>query len=594
MIEDTMENLILIIGVPTETTWSICTELSAHSIQVSLALTVRDQNGHASEIGRELIHQLQTWVESAPTFVQALAYFPKLSVPVECELVLWYRQDDLSLFAVDNGVVGVKRQGKYFEILTSNQKLQCVQGALHPEDVLLFGTSEFQNTLMQTFSAASDPMMTAAKYLKDERALVASVCGQVCLISPTTVTVTPRPPDENIRSVSLTTPVMVKTGKTIVPSYSILWLLVSPRYKKIVTFIFCCVFLVSSILLLQKFLLNARLRRIQGATAPLAARLSTITASSEPRMEKEKELAQLLSDTTQAQSNSGSDLAVRRELDIFIEKVKSAYIMTSMRKEIDHLSVFYDFRLISTDFVASQIQYDIPGKLAVFVDTARGKIVSLSIEKKQPQALSLNTDVGKLQSLTIVNRRAYLLGQSGIYEVSLPLDTQGKVVASASGQWQSPRLIGSFAKNVYVFDPDARQIFRYDTEDFSASPSAWLRGKEGVDFDSIHSLAIDGDIWMGTSQGGVYKFSRGDRMSFAYKDILNPPQTSIALYSAELLPNIYLLEPREKRILIFDKQGSYVSSIVSQDLESATSLIVNEDGTRAYVLSGSLVYEVEL
>jgi hypothetical protein len=99
---------------------------------------------------------------------------------------------------------------------------------------------------------------------------------------------------------------------------------------------------------------------------------------------------------------------------------------------------------------------------------------------------------------------------------------------------------------------------------------------------------------MGMTAGKVYKFTRGDRTPFAFQDILSPPQSSIALYTTTDSANLYVLEPRQKRLLTFDKSGMYVSSIVSADLASATAIVVDEDSHTAFVSAGSIVFAVPL
>jgi hypothetical protein len=371
---------------------------------------------------------------------------------------------------------------------------------------------------------------------------------------------------------------------------------VRPRLNtKIVKIGFLFLFIVAVVLGIQRIVIGGRQGRIDRAAQPLEARLSAIQAdATKPRMEKERLLADLERDTQNALEANKSDPAIHSKLEDVWEHVHDAYATTSKQKMIEHLSVFYDFRLVTPDLIVSQVALDVPGKLGVFLDSGKKRLVSLSLEKKQPQTVSVSEDVGVSVALTVVDRKAYVLGSKGIYEVSLPLDTAGKVFAPSSGLWQDPKLVGSYGDNLYVFDKDVRQIFRYDRTDGSASPSAWLRSKEGVDIDQISSLAIDGDVWMGTTAGKVYKFTRGDRTPFAFQDILSPPQSSIALYTTTDSANLYVLEPRQKRLLTFDKSGMYVSSIVSADLASATAIVVDEDSHTAFVSAGSIVFAVPL
>jgi hypothetical protein len=160
--------------------------------------------------------------------------------------------------------------------------------------------------------------------------------------------------------------------------------------------------------------------------------------------------------------------------------------------------------------------------------------------------------------------------------------------------WQDPKLIDVFGTNAYVFDALARNILKYDLTDLGASPTSWLRSKEGIDFDKVSSMRIDGGVWLGDSSGQITRFMQGVPDDFAYRNVLDKPSSSVYIYATKDSEFLYVLEPQAKRLLVLNKNGEYQKSLTSDDLATATGVVVDEVASKAYILSGSLVYEVGL
>lgn len=589
----------LLVGIPSTLVWSIAHVVSREERTLILTLTVRSSSVEASQTGKRYFEELLAWFDSAPTFEIATDFFARYVLPPECSGACAYIEDTRALFYVcGDASVHLLRAGSDLPIVMGTSTPQCVKGTLFAADILLVGTKVFFDSFATQLAGALDPQAAAQKLLSQTQTHeLSDLCGCVFTFAPITPVIAEEPkeeklfvPPEQLR------PTVAESGRSI-PFVKrrrvFVWFSLSPSRRRILKFVIAGILFCAVLFAMQRFVLYRRQMRIQSATAPLQSRYDQIVdTSSSPRIEREQLLSDLLGDIDEASESSRSDPATSSTLFELRKKVQETYTEVSRQTYLEHLNVFYDFRLVTADFVASQVAFDAPGKLAVFLDSNRNRMVSLSLEKKQPQTLSLTEELGSALSLTIVDRKAYVLGSKGIYEVSLPLDTAGKNITPAGSDWREPKMIGSFAENLYVVDREARQIFRYDRSDPAASPSAWLRRKEGIEFESLNSLAIDGDVWLSTTTGKINKLTRGEPAGFALSDILAPPDSSIVVYTQEESELLYILEPRAKRIVVTKKSGEYVFSIVSPDLEAATGLIVDEEGKKIFVLAGSLVYEV--
>lgn len=326
--------------------------------------------------------------------------------------------------------------------------------------------------------------------------------------------------------------------------------------------------------------------------APLRVRLASLQTS-QPSKDVVTGIDTLRSDIQKLQ-NTSHDQQLNRSL---FEMLSQAEILRqSLTKEtlLEKLHVFYDFRLIAPDFVASSTAYDSAGKLAVYLDTTHKKLLSLSLEKKEATVLSVDERLTNPVSVAVDNRKAYVLASNGVMEASLPLDVAGSIVIGSSDLWQHPTQMDVFHNFAYVLDSGARNVYKYSLDDPQASPSAWLKDKEALDFDAFTKLHVDGNLWLSDTHGEVLRFTQGSNDHLKLHGLFEAPTQAVSMYLAESTKQLYVLEPLGKRLMVFSKDGEFVRSIVSPDFATTTGLIVDESRNRAYVLAGSLVFEVEL
>lgn len=312
------------------------------------------------------------------------------------------------------------------------------------------------------------------------------------------------------------------------------------------------------------------------------------------RSDQVLQLHALIGDLEALESQARANPLLLSRLRALQQEVDAVYRTASGETVVEKLPVYYDFRLVAPDFVAQAAHIDDPGRLIVFLDRGRSRLLSLSLETKQPQVLSLGEGASQSLDLWVAGRKAYALSGNTVIEASLPLDQLGRVLIEGSQVWQTPHSIGHYEGNFYVLDTGKRQLFRYTAENLNSSPSAWFRTKEGVDFDDITSMQVDGNIWLGTRTGRILKFTRGEQQPFTVQDLAIPFESDVLLATSVTSGNLYVLEPKKQRLVTIAKDGVYQKTITSPDFSTATDLTVDETTNTAYILAGSLVYSVSL
>ncbi len=597
------------IPLPTSLQWSM-TQVDAVDQGFLVFFVVCTGTQDPAVCGKQIVESWKTSVVANPTVESFVSFFQTQSLfSPEIQIASAFLGDNESLFAsFGDSACELVRDRKRQTILATQKEESPVpslmRGEVHGGDTVFLGTHSFFSQIADQIAEASDPLETTQKCALEltETADMPLVAGCTVVISEgaSEAIVQEEDPVPVIRpalvqkmEVPVGTNISLQSRKKKNISLQLFQLLV--RFRIIFFALFCVLIAGIGFFIVQRVVLNRRQDRITEAISPYENRLAdSLQIPEDQKVEQIKQLRSLLQDLTQYKDQSSVDRALIREIDILLEKVKKEYTARSLEKSVEKLSVFFDFRLVFADFIGNAVGFDDPGKLAVFLDSTHKRLLSLSLENKQPQTLSLSDGVGDPLSLAVDSRKAYVLGTKGIAQNPLPLDQQGKIIISGEQIWEQPSLVSTFASNVYVLDTKKRELLRFDTSDPSASSSAWFKSKEDLEFEKISSLSVDGDVWMGTTDGEILRFSKGVRSDFTVSGLVDEPTSTLFLYTSTQSEKLYVIEPRAKRMMILSKSGAYESSFVSEDLALATGIIVDESTQKAYVLAGSLVYQVEL
>lgn len=283
----------------------------------------------------------------------------------------------------------------------------------------------------------------------------------------------------------------------------------------------------------------------------------------------------------------------RRSVQQMVVQIETIYNHVSGEKNVVNLPVFYDFRLVSSDFLATRASFE--SGIAVFLDASKKRLITLRLDTKQNEAIPVDVD-DTLLDVSLSGQKLTVLGSKGLWEASVSGGTFTNVREWGSTV-TSPQSLSRFGESRYVLDRGEQQIWRLDTDDEGrvASPSAWVRSARGIDFSEVDSVSINGSIWLGSQSGDVYKLTRGEREAW---DIVGLPEafTSTVLVASSVDgARLAIVEPAQKRVVIADKDSAeYLQQITSEQIGAVTDVFWNDDESVLYLLSGSVVYKVDV
>ncbi len=154
--------------------------------------------------------------------------------------------------------------------------------------------------------------------------------------------------------------------------------------------------------------------------------------------------------------------------------------------------------------------------------------------------------------------------------------------------------IALFNDNLYALDSEQEMIFKYaNTGSGWSGQQFWLKNKGTANLSQTVDLAIDGNIYVLTTDGKAYKFFSGKQEEFALNQIEPPLKNANAIYTQNEEDNLYVLEGSSKRLVEFDKFGRFIGQY---QFDSLTTPIQDGilGGNTFYFTSGEKLYSAKL
>lgn len=177
-------------------------------------------------------------------------------------------------------------------------------------------------------------------------------------------------------------------------------------------------------------------------------------------------------------------------------------------------------------------------------------------------------------------------------------DNRVSFLDATEGAFHKGVAIAGYSNKIYILDPDENQIWRYtrrrDNFDTAEAYNVNAELNDGVD------LAIDGSIYVLENTGGIVKIYASNKEDFPIKkQPVNELENPTKIFTELDMSSIYVLEPSEKRVLVYykdDKTGGaiYSNQYVFDDISELRDIYVDKDTNKMYLLDKSRVYEVVL
>lgn len=287
----------------------------------------------------------------------------------------------------------------------------------------------------------------------------------------------------------------------------------------------------------------------------------------------------------------------------FIDGAKVRFQEIDGQIEVSQLEVFFDLSEDQPGFLTSVATSN--DRTLFFADSQQKQLLALNPSTNQLISHPID-EIDSIKNVAASSENLYILN-SGIYQAALE-ETQENESEQKTLNISTPQLIkeegdsdrggilmGFYESYLYVFNPEKRNIYRYVVrQDELSEPIGWLTNKQGIEFDKVFSMAIDGQIWLSTNEGKIIRLERGVPIEFSIEGLEKEFKNPLMLFTNSDTENLYILESEENRVVVLAKDGKFIKQIASPTLASATQLLVNENNKKAFAISGSIIYAIDL
>ncbi len=245
---------------------------------------------------------------------------------------------------------------------------------------------------------------------------------------------------------------------------------------------------------------------------------------------------------------------------------------------------------IAKDGVVTKGLFFLGSELFVYDATNLFRIL-LSGSDPENLGLLTNGEVALGTAFPSMNELVFVTESGSVVEWS---DNQTSSAVTADSTWKPTIDIAPFSKFIYFLDPTGNQIWKYERRDSGFTVAeGWITDQ--TDISAAISFAIDGSIFVLTSNGEIFKYYRGSRVNYDVKGTPGGPLAGDIIFTDEDNDELYVLDKTSRSIYVFGKgenEAVYKKQIVIENTEALIDIYVREG--RLFVLGEQKVYEIKL
>ena len=188
----------------------------------------------------------------------------------------------------------------------------------------------------------------------------------------------------------------------------------------------------------------------------------------------------------------------------------------------------------------------------------------------------------------------YITTEPGIAILDTKTETLRRQEIQFPAEEAQIRSIASYRGRLYLYDATAQNIFSYSSTLTGYSGGAAWISDEDFPKDSIISLAVDGNIYTLHDDGTVRRLFKGQEEHFGLEPVEPPLTSATKIFTNADLANLYIYDPSQNRVVIFDKEGALIRQVLIDVAQELTDVAVATDESTLYALDGTRVLSIRL
>lgn len=231
---------------------------------------------------------------------------------------------------------------------------------------------------------------------------------------------------------------------------------------------------------------------------------------------------------------------------------------------------------------------------AYTVDNASGEIIRVALTTRETKRIPLPAGAGTVvaadegkDSILFSTSEGKLLALSKTTDLVKPM-AWSHVKSSST---QDAVLYGG---KMYSLDPSGNQIWRYTNSGGSfGGESEYIKAAD-VSISGAVSMSIDSNVYVLKNDGTLLQFLSGAQVSFSLSNIDPPLRAASSLWAVSDSNIFVITDPAEKRILVYEKNGSLKAQLTSSQFHDLRDATVDEASKRIVAIDGNRLISVPL
>ncbi len=135
---------------------------------------------------------------------------------------------------------------------------------------------------------------------------------------------------------------------------------------------------------------------------------------------------------------------------------------------------------------------------------------------------------------------------------------------------------------LYALSPSAQQIIKMRTQGSQYEGGTnWIIDRT-TDIKLARDFAIDGDVYI-LNPNGIIRFRSGREQTFSLASVEPVLEDAREVWTSATSTSLYILDPSQKRVLVFTKEGALLAQYQNAELATATSMVVDEPNRRIII-----------
>ncbi|MFA6533681.1 MAG: hypothetical protein WCT37_00745 [Patescibacteria group bacterium] len=219
------------------------------------------------------------------------------------------------------------------------------------------------------------------------------------------------------------------------------------------------------------------------------------------------------------------------------------------------------------------------------LDLADKKVTPLNLISTNPQI-----------KFSFINQKTitYYHGGNGLVRLDPAANSLTEAPINLAGQENKINDLAIYNNRLYILNSAASQIYRYQPagSGFGAA-SPWVR--DDSDLKTATAIAADGDVYLLTNTAEIKKMSSGKNRDWQYDTVEPSLATATKIWTNAATDYLYILDPQNRRLVVINKTNGRLAAQYSADsFGQLKDFAINEKNKAAYLLSGNLIYQIDL